>query len=364
MLVGILLQPIRDYLDNLYRTLTRGWNRFWFTPADPTTLTVIRIVTGLVMLYAYLGSTADILNLVGRDAWIDDQAIQQIQDRQLPGVPVDAPLTRWWGLSIWAFVRDPRWILLLHGVLLAAIVSFTLGLFSRLSNAVVWIGHLSFLHRSFVTGYGLDSILAMLLFYMLLAPTGATLSLDQMIRQRRSRRVGAAFDEPGRFWTTNAVIRLIQIHLCIIYLCSGLAKLQGQSWWNGTAIWQILVIPELSPFDLRWIAQLPDWGVALVSETGVAVTLAFEIGFAFLIWNRLLRPLILAAAFVLHGLIGLVMGLGAFSAIMLTACLAFVPPESMRWFLNALRRRPAAPDADEPLLRPEEQAREGIVLSG
>jgi hypothetical protein len=357
-----LLQPIREYLDQLRHAVTEGWDRFWFTPADPTTLAVIRICTGLVMLYAYLGSLVDVTDLLGPHGWIDHQAIQQILSRQIPGLDANESTVGWWGPSIWLYVHDPRWIVILYGGFLAAIVCFTLGLFSRLSNVLVWLGHLSFLHRSLVTGYGLDSVLSVLLFYMLLGPTGSTFSLDAWIRHRRSR-AGPVALAPQPSWTANAVIRLIQVHLCVIYLCSGLAKLQGQSWWNGTAIWQILVIPELSPIDLRWIAQLPDWGVALISEAGVAVTLIFEIGFAFLIWNRLLRPLFLAMALLLHGAIGALMGLGAFSAIMLTACLAFVPPESLRWFLEALRgRAPAPPEAAKPLGPIGQPAGEGPML--
>jgi len=363
-----LLQPVRDYFRELRRAAADGWNRFWFTPADPTTLAAIRIGTGLVMLYVYLGSLLDVNDLLGPHAWIDRQAIQQIIDRQFPGVADDDPTARWWGQSIWLHVQDPRWVAILYGGFLAAIVSFTLGLFSRTSNLLAWIGHLSFLHRSMVTGYGLDSILAVLLFYLLLGPTGSTLSLDRRLRERRLRRSGAAprSSEPPPSWTANAAIRLIQLHLCIVYLCSGLAKLQGASWWNGTAIWQILVIPELSPLDLRWIARLPDWGVALISETGVAVTLIFEIGFTFLVWNRLLRPLVLATAVLLHGAIGLLMGLGAFSAIMLTACLAFVPPESLRWFLETVgRKAPESPKTSEslsPLASTAQPAREGPLV--
>ena len=44
-------------------------------------------------------------------------------------------------------------------------------------------------------------------------------------------------------------IRLIQIHLCLIYLCSGLSKLHGESWWNGSAVLQILMLDNIAPFD-------------------------------------------------------------------------------------------------------------------
>ena len=34
----------------------------------------------------------------------------------------------------------------------------------------------------------------------------------------------------------NLAIRLIQVHMCVIYLFSGLGKLKGDTWWEGSAI--------------------------------------------------------------------------------------------------------------------------------
>ena len=41
-----------DYVRDLARWLIEGWNRFWFTPEDPATLCLIRILAGgNVVLY-------------------------------------------------------------------------------------------------------------------------------------------------------------------------------------------------------------------------------------------------------------------------------------------------------------------------
>jgi len=68
----------------------------------------------------------------------------------------------------------------------------------------------------------------------------------------------------------------------------------------------------------------------------VFVTLVYEIGFAFLIWNKNVRPFLLFCAVLLHGGIAFVMGLPAFSALMVIGCFAFVSPESVRWFCQSL----------------------------
>src|SRR5205823_10233834 len=144
--------------------------------------------------------------------------------------------------SLWYYVQSPAAVVCLHAVFLLAIVCFTLGLCSRTMSVLVWVGHLNHLHRAFVTAYGVDVVLAMLTFYLLFAPTGAALSLDRLWqRWRAARRALPAgrppvVEPPRPSWTANLVIRLIQVHMCLIYLCAGLSKLQGARWWDGTAV--------------------------------------------------------------------------------------------------------------------------------
>jgi hypothetical protein len=46
-----------------------AWSRFWFTPADPTPLCLMRIVTGLLVLYVHVAYTFDLQALFGADGW-------------------------------------------------------------------------------------------------------------------------------------------------------------------------------------------------------------------------------------------------------------------------------------------------------
>ena len=54
------------------------------------------------------------------------------------------------------------------------------------------------------------------------------------------------------FEKIHVAIRLIQIHLCIIYLVSGLSKLLGKAWWEGTAVWGTLASFEFAPMQHGW----------------------------------------------------------------------------------------------------------------
>src|SRR5262245_48965725 len=46
-----------------------SWNRFWFTPGDPTVLALIRICCGVITLYTSLAYTLDLQEFFGPNAW-------------------------------------------------------------------------------------------------------------------------------------------------------------------------------------------------------------------------------------------------------------------------------------------------------
>lgn len=300
--------------------LVAAWDRFWFTPVDPAPLGAIRVCTGCVLLYAYAAATPCVQDYLGPHAWIDPVAINQLR---YPADAGEGSVPPWWGQSVWFYVHGPVAIGLVYAAFLLAILCFTVGLFTRTANLAVWIGHLSFVHRAFLSWCGMDTVLAMLTFYLLLAPSGAAFALDCRHRGRCAL---------SRSWAANLALRLIQIHMCVIYLCAGLSKLQGNRWWDGTAVWMTLALHEFAPVNVTWLGYLGDDFCLLLSNVGVLLTLGFEIGFAFLVWNRRARPALLALALLLHAGIGFFMGMGAFGAAMLTGCLSFVDADIIRQF--------------------------------
>jgi Vitamin K-dependent gamma-carboxylase len=337
-----LPQAVRAYLAEVWGALRGGWARFWFSPADPTTLGAVRICTGFLLLYVHGAATFELPALVGPEAVVDAPGVYRL--RALTSHVIDGPGAvprndALGALSIWFHVHRPAVMWLVQAVFLAAIAAFTLGFWSRTASVLVWAGNVSFLHRAYLMSFGLDAITSMLTLYLMLGPTGSALSLDRLLARRR----GGGPHGPAPSVAANVVIRLIQVHMAIVYLCAGAAKLQGSAWWDGTAVYLTLMTYELAPTDMRLIAAR-DWLWQSVSLAGNAFTLAFELGFVFLVWHRLWRPIVLAAALLMHGGIALSMGMAAFSAAMLTGCLAFVPP----WVLRALIAT-AAPRADHSL---------------
>ena len=80
----------------------------------------------------------------------------------------------------------------------------------------------------------------MLALYLIFGPCGARYSIDRLWRLRRGNTEVPASS------TANLAIRLIQVHMCIIYLFSGIAKMQGEPWVTGEASWLSFAMYRIS----------------------------------------------------------------------------------------------------------------------
>jgi hypothetical protein len=341
----------------------RAWNRFWFTPADPVVLGFIRICCGLVTLYVHLAYTWDLESLFGEHAWLN----LRLADEYRHEAPWVAPSSGWdeqaavlsipadpterervlqyaqkWGVdpslttargnnywSIWFHVTDPGAMRLVHACGLVVMFTFTIGLFTRITSVLTWLMALSYIQRSPVSLFGMDTMMNIALIYLMIGASGRALSVDRLLARWRQPSLGA----PAPMVSANFAIRLMQVHFCIIYMAAGLSKLLGGAWWNGTALWGTVANYEFTPLRFQLYADALQWlcrhrALWEVAMTGGAVfTLALEIAFPFLVWRPRLRGVMVAGSVVLHTGIAITMGLTGFGLFMLTLVFSFLPPE-------------------------------------
>jgi hypothetical protein len=335
------------------RNAARAWERFWFSPADPTPLGLIRICCGLITLYVHIAYSFGLLQYLGPNGWIGEKTVQYVRYQQ----PIFAPGPGWsqqpekfadgqYYWSIYFHLTDPAAIWAVHLTILVAILLFTVGFCTRVTTVLAWLGAMSYVQRAPTTLFGMDTMMMILLVYLKIGPSGAALSVDHWLKRRREqKRLG--LDRlpalpPGPTVGANLALRLIQVHFCIIYLASGSSKLLGSSWWGGTAPNFVLLNYEFTPFNVRYyywtlfFLSQHRWMWELMTSVGVIFTLVVEIGFPFLVWNRATRWLCVCGSVMLHTAIGLTMGLTSFSLMMLAMLLAFVPPEAVRQLLGGL----------------------------
>ncbi|WP_250846691.1 DCC1-like thiol-disulfide oxidoreductase family protein [Aquisphaera insulae] len=333
------------YLRELVRSVRQGWDAFFFRPADPTPLGLVRIVTASLALWSLFVLGLDLHDHFGSSGWADPALIRQNQLERQP-----------WAWSFWFLVPDsllrPAWLgcLAVFGLLAA-------GLFSRIAAVVGWIIYVSTVRRVPIALFGFDQVISTLLFYLMITgASGQALSLDRFLRRWRDARGVAASRAfvagvgrlvspripavPVPTVSAGLALRLIQLHLAFIYLMAGLAKLQGPSWWNGTALWGTMMAGEFVTRDFSGLAEWP-----LLINFLTHASIAFEILYPALIWVGILRPLFLAGAVALHLGIGYVApGLAEFGLAMIGANLAFA---SGPW----LRSLVAGRSGSQPALR-------------
>ena len=127
----------------------------------------------------------------------------------------------------------------------------------------------------------------------------------------------------------------MQVQLSVIYLATVWEKLQGARWRDGTAVSYALRIDDVRRFPTPGF--LAD--SVVLSEVLTFGTLLLELSLAVLVWNRTLRPWVLALGVSLHLSIEFSMMVGFFSLLMLTTYLTFLPTEKARDLVLSARRR-------------------------
>jgi hypothetical protein len=211
---------------------------------------------------------------------------------------------------------------------------FTIGLWTRATSLLALIVAISYAHRVPAATFGLDQINIMLLLYLTIGGSGQALSADRWLA---TRRPGAGRDAPAPSAAANLALRLMNVHMCVIYFFAGIAKLRGESWWDGTAMWRAFANLEYQSTDMTWLAWHPQ-----ILNLATHVSVLWEISFPFLIWRPRCRPLMLVGAVALHVGIGACLGMWTFGLIMLVGCCSFLPAEVVRRLAAASARPRAA----------------------
>jgi len=315
-----------DYFGRLGREASTQWNRFWFVPVDPATLGMVRILAGAMLLYTHLVWALDLEAFFGTHAWISPTAARA-----------------WLGEDYsWSYL----WLVHSNGVLwalhLAGLIVFamlTVGLHTRIVSVLAFVIAISYVNRVPGALFGLDQINVMLAMYLMLGPSGDAWSLDRW-RARRGR--GGVPLPVVPTIGANIATRLMQVHMAIIYFFAGLSKMQGASWWEGTAMWGAISNLEYQSLDMTWTV---DWPFALAFATHL--TAWWELTFPVVIWPRILRPLVLSIAVPLHLGIGLMLGMWTFGLVMLIGVSSFIPPEWVRAVVERGRAGGPAPTGGE-----------------
>lgn len=313
----VLFSSIADW----FRAVGKGWNDFWFAATDPALLSLLRMMTGLMLFYTHLVWSMDLSAFFGPKAWITLPVLKKIHE-------FEGSNYAW---SHFNLIESVWLVWVVHILALVILLMFTLGLFSRTTAVMAWLITVSYLNRISLAEFGLDRVNVMLAMYVMLGPCGARYSIDSWLRRRRNEGAG---EDVSHSSAATLAVRLIQIHMCVIYFFAGSRKLLGGAWWDGSAMWQSVANLEYQSLDMTWLAAWP-----LLTTFLTHLTVFFELAYPALIWPRLTRPIVLMLALFLHLGIVLALGMPTFGLAMLIGNSAFLSPGLVRALLEPSYRR-------------------------
>lgn len=293
----------------------RGWNRFWFDSRSDDTLAALgiyRAAFGAVALFFYFTRHLDLEFFYGEGGIMPLSHLQS-----LPNLEFRPTL-----LALFPGMAAAH---ALHAIFLLALLGLTVGLFTRASAVLAFFLHLNFMNRNPAILFGMDTIGTYFLFYLCFAQAGARYSFDAL------RRRGRATVKHGP--VSHIAWRLMQLQVCIVYAYSGLEKLKGMRWWDGSALWDVLSIGNMQRFDMSFVAHFP-----ILLAGAVYVVVAWEIYFAALIWAPRLRLPMLFFGVLMHVGIVVFMNLPSFGFMMMANYLLFLRADELERGLAGLRR--------------------------
>ncbi|HEY2411074.1 MAG TPA: HTTM domain-containing protein [Pirellulaceae bacterium] len=305
------MNPAPWNLRSTWAAFTRGWQRFFHEPCDARVCAAIRIAFASLVLIHFAVLYPDL------DRFFTDKGV----------LPLEAALriAHPYSLSILAYT--PQTSAAIHICWLLAVahaIALLIGLLPRVNALLLFAWIVSFQIRNDLIDDGEDVLMRMLSFFVILLPSGQCWSVNSLIR----RWWHGTPTSPDRYLAPGWPLRLFQIEMAALFLSSGLIKLGGTMWLNGSALYYVSRLDDLFGrfyvpawvFDTPWVVVCITWSVLL------AETLA-----PFFIWFRETRLVCLIIVVFFHLANEWTMNLFLFHWLMLCGWISFVSPSDFSW---------------------------------
>jgi hypothetical protein len=269
---------------------------FLATPASPLPWGVLRIGLGALLIAQALVVAPHLFDFYGSLGLVQAPVVDRMVRPFTPRLSwVSDALSR-------LDLEETAAIRLVFTFHLLNALAFLLGWRTRVAAVCLWMTNLVMSTSGSPYLYGFDTFANISLFYCMFAPVGSAFSCDRM--------AGRTSGAPS--FSARLSLRVLQIHLALVYAASGIEKASGSQWWNGEALWRSWMRADLGTLDLSWTAWTP-W----IAAIGCWTTLALEVGYPLFMWSKRTRKWWGLAMVVMHAGISLTMGLHAFAGIMI-----------------------------------------------
>lgn len=292
-----------------------------FEPDSPIPVCLFRIIFGLTLLEYCILMAPELITSMS-----DTNGILRIGTlKNIFGIPVINLIA--------ALPPGDNWLIAFFIVFVIACVFLTLGLFTRFSIILVYLGLVSLQHRNIYVHHSGDHLLLIAAFYMLFAPIGAALSLDRIRKiwsrpDSQSTSVISDRAEPKSLWAVKA----FKFQFALIYWQTSWAKIAAPTWWDGTALYYVFRHAEFGRFfvpivpENMFLMKLFTWSAMLI-----------EFCAWIFIWFKETRYYVLLSLLALHLGIDYAMNIPIFEHIMIVSLVLFIPAEDLATFMEKIR---------------------------
>ncbi|MEU2856000.1 HTTM domain-containing protein [Streptomyces syringium] len=223
------------------------------------------------------------------------------------------------GFSLYSLSPSPVWFQLLYHAGALVALAVMLGIGGRFGLALHWVLLWSIYQRHPGLLDGGDNLAHVVIPFLLLTRCYERFALPIGIADRFADRV------PGPLRAVsvpfhNLGVLMIAAQICLVYVVSGLYKVMGQEWQDGTALFYVMRVAEFELPGWSSLVYENDWLVHL----GTYGTVIFLVYFPLGVLVPKLRPWATVVSIGFHLSIAVFMGLTGFAVTMIACDLVFL----------------------------------------
>lgn len=226
-----------------------------------------------------------------------------------------------WSPLFWG--GDPAYVQFFFLIAILASVFMLFGFCTPIAAPLTWIAILSIRARNLTVTDGTEFVLQFALMYLSFTDSGQVWSVDQSsgLRQKIWRRASAFLTRSS--WP----LRMIQIHLLIIYFVAGASKILGAQFWDGSFVSIALMNRNYARWDLGFLQG--SYLSIFISKVMTHLIVLWELSFPFLVLHKRFVKLAIISGVVFHLGILFFLKLSYFPLVMIVCFLCFFP---RTWF--------------------------------
>lgn len=202
----------------------------------------------------------------------------------------------------------------LYTALLISAGAFAVGFHARVAGVAAATLHMIFYAHNPMLDGAWGALMGPWIFYLALTACDGQLSVRAWLERRR----GAPPSPRAAPWG----MRLLQVHLCVMYLVPGFERLDAEGWVNGEMVLRSLMNVEYGRFELGWQSAAP----ALTLLTWAVLLL--EPAAPFILWLRGVGRYWALLLIAMHTCLEVLTDTGWWQPMMISALLTFLPA---RW---------------------------------